>query len=207
MPLYNLAPARLGQVNQLDTTSNNNRIWYNGININLTARLRNGATILAGTDTGRTVSRLCDVADPNALRFCDQSQFSIPFLTNVKISGSDPLPFGLRISGSFQSQTNSEIVTTDVVNKSIVPTLTQSQVSIRLNEPGSGYLPRVNLLALSLRRTFKSGRVLMEPRLDFYNMLNVNNVVVQNNTYGPALGRVITVVDPRLARIGLDVRF
>ena len=45
-------------------------------------------TFLGGTSTGRTLSRICDVADPNNWRFCDQSESDVPLQTQFKLAGS-----------------------------------------------------------------------------------------------------------------------
>jgi hypothetical protein len=54
----------------------------------------------------------CDQADPNKLRFCDQTgqtfqQYGVtprpPFTNDFKLSGNYPLPFGIEVSGVFLS--------------------------------------------------------------------------------------------------------
>ena len=37
------------------------------------------------------------------VRFCDQALLSIPYYTQIKLSGSYALPWALQVSGSFQS--------------------------------------------------------------------------------------------------------
>jgi hypothetical protein len=37
--------------------------------------------------------------------------------------------------------------------------------------------------------------------------LNANPVLSQTNTYGPSLGNVITILNARMARVGLNVEF
>ena len=52
----------------------------------------------------------CDQPDdPNQLRFCDRGNLpapynSVPFLTDFKLAGSLPLPWGLPVSGVFISK-------------------------------------------------------------------------------------------------------
>jgi hypothetical protein len=43
------------------------------------------------------------VDNPNNLRFCDDQQNDIPFNLQFKVAGSYPMPWGLQLSGSFQS--------------------------------------------------------------------------------------------------------
>ena len=41
--------------------------------------------------------------NPNTVRFCDDMQNNIPFSKQFKLAGSYPLPYGIQLSGSFQS--------------------------------------------------------------------------------------------------------
>src|SRR4029077_16490754 len=97
-----------------------------------------------GTSTGRTITSTCQVEDLNNLRFCDQGEYDVPFQTLVKVAGSYPLPKGWRLSGTFQGIPATERVITYQVTRTQIPTLSQTSVNVRLNEPGSEYNDRVN---------------------------------------------------------------
>jgi hypothetical protein len=207
LPVYNLNRASLGLVNELDTTSDSNTRIYNGFDLMLSARLPNGGNILGGTSTGRTRGITCEVDDPNNLRFCDQTQFDIPWDTQFKLSGVYPMPYGIQFSGVFISAKGEDVPVNYVVNRSIVPTLTQTSVTVRLNEPGSKNLERVNKLDLMISKSFTHGALRLQPQLELFNILNANPVLSQTNTFGPALDRPLRVLDPRALRIGVQVDF
>jgi hypothetical protein len=224
LPVYNLNPANLGLVNELDTTSPNNRITYNGVDVTTSGRGRNGATLGGGISVGRTVSIQCDVEDPNALRFCDQSQYSIPRAKTLKINGSYPLPYAFRVSGVLQSangfgpQTvnanwptpnpdNHDVYAAYIVNRGVLPTLSQSQVSVLLNPPGSTYMPRVTQLDLSVAKTVRAHGATLIPQMDIFNTLNANTVLTEITTFGPALGNPATILTGRLIRFQVRVNF
>ena len=102
---YNLKPAFAAAVQNVDSTDPNLKRAYNGIEINVNARLPHGARVFGGTSTERTVSNSCSAAggDPNLLAYCDQSKSGIPFETSLKLTGSFPLPwYGLTASASYQ---------------------------------------------------------------------------------------------------------
>jgi hypothetical protein len=40
-----------------------------------------------------------------------------------------------------------------------------------------------------------------------FNLFNSNAVLMQTNTFGPALGNAITILPQRMARLGLTVKF
>ena len=69
--------------------------WYNGIEININARLPRGARIFGGTSTERIITNSCSAADhdPNLLLFCDGSKNNLPWITSGKLAGSYPLPW------------------------------------------------------------------------------------------------------------------
>src|SRR6185295_13970844 len=89
IPVYSLDRNKLSLVNELDTVSGNTRT-YNGVDLSLNGRLRNGITFFGGTSTGRTRAVTCQVDNPNDLRFCDQTQYEMPFITSFKLSGHYP---------------------------------------------------------------------------------------------------------------------
>jgi len=224
LPVYNLQSAFQGKVNELDTTSANNKRSYNGFDVLVNGRGRNGATLSGGINVGHTINIICDVGDPNALRFCDQSQYNIPWSTTLKINGSYRLPYSIRLSGVFQSADgfgpsapantapappdNHDVMNNYQVSRTVVPTLTQTQVNVLLDEPGSNRMPRVSQLDFSLSKTFRMQRnILLSPQMDIFNTLNANTVLTQVTTYGASLGNPNTILTGRLVRFQVRVQF
>jgi hypothetical protein len=147
------------------------------------------------------------VEDPNNLRFCDQSLHDVPFLTQFKMSGTYVIPSGIRLSANFQSQPGNERIIAYAVVRSILPTLTQTSVTVRLNEPGSLYNDRVNQLDLTISRSFRPAGVEIRPELSVFNVFNANPVLAYVNTWGPSLGTVTTILNPRVLRLGFNMKF
>jgi hypothetical protein len=170
-------------------------------------RLPGGAALAGGTSTGRTLTRACDVEDPNSLRFCDYTQYHIPFQTLFKLSGSYPIRYAIRVSGTFQHTPGTERITTYQVTSAQVPMLVATSVNMRLSEPASTHNDAVNELDLTVSKSFPRGRLQIRPELSVFNALNANPVLVQINAYGPALGNAVTILPPRMARLGVTVRF
>ena len=206
LPVYNLAPGKLGLVNELDSNSLNNTTWYQGVDVTVNYRWRSG-TLFGGTSTGRTLSKICDVADPNNLRFCDQSLYDVPLRTQFKLAGTYNLPYGVRLGANFQSQPGTERTILYPVVRAILPSLTQTSVNVRLNEPGSEYNDRVNQIDITLSKSFRRGGFDVRPELAIFNATNANPVIVQINTFGPSLGNVTTILNPRVLRFGVTAKF
>lgn len=209
LPVYSIRPAVFGHVDEFDTTSTNSN-GYKGIDVTFNARLRGGATFYGGVSTGRSVSNICQVEDPNTLpgiRFCDAGEFDIPLRTSFSLTGSYPLPYDARVSFNFRTTPGSERELTYLVSRAQLPQLTQPSVTVRLNEPGTEFNDRVTQLDLMLTKHFRMRSVNVRPEVGIFNLLNANPVLTQTNAYGPALNNVISILDARLVRLGLTVSF
>jgi hypothetical protein len=177
------------------------------VDTNFNLRFPGGAAVAGGVSMGRTITEVCQVENQNCLRFCDQSQYDMPLLTTVKISGAYPLPFGVRVAGVLQSLPGSERAITYQVTRALLPSLTAASVNVRLNEPGTVYNDRVNQVDFTVSRSFKRGDFDVRPEAAFFNMFNANPVTSIVNTFGPSLNNVNAVLNPRLIRLGVTVKF
>lgn len=217
IPVYNLNRAKLGLIDELDTNSDSNKRIYNGVDVSLNSRFGRGGTIMIGSSTGRIKTVNCQVDDPNGAlltgfvinssRFCDQSNLSIPYLTTFKMVGNYPMPYGIRLAGVFQSIPGAERPLNYSVGRAQIPTLTQTSVNVRLNAPGEQYYARVHQLDLSVGREFVFGKAQLTPKLNVYNLLNVNPVLSDVTTFGSSLGRPLTVLPARVIHFNVLVKF
>ena len=85
--------------------------------------------------------------------------------------------------------------------------LTPTQVIVPLTPPGTEFLGRHNQLDVRLRRTFQIAGFAIEPQFDVYNALNSGVVLSENQTFGTALGRPVTILQGRLLRFGMQARW
>jgi hypothetical protein len=214
LTVYNLKPPYLGQVNQLDRNSDSNSRTYDGIDTTVNVRMPRGISLVGGTSSGRFHRVTCDVEDPNQLRFCDARQ---PFTTIVKVSGTVPLRYGFRVSAVFQSMpgvqstrnatTDGDISQSYVITRAVIPTLTLPSVTLRLNQPGTDFLDRVNQIDLGLSRRFRVGSLELTPQVDVFNALNVSPITSITQTFGSRYGYPLTVLPGRLLRFGMQAKF
>jgi hypothetical protein len=211
MTVYNIDPVALRSLNELDTTSSNNTSRFDSFDVGINVRMK-GATLSGGTATGRSRSRICDVPDPNTKWNCDDFQFDVPWRTTFKMSGSYPMPLGIRLSGVFQSTAGDRVNQSYVVTAANFRALTgvamgQTSATLRLSEPGSVYYDRVNQLDFTLAKAFTMKNVRVTPDLSLFNLLNANPIVSQTVTFGPALGNPLRILEGRLIRFGIQARF
>jgi hypothetical protein len=227
--VYSINPALNGVGTVIDRNSDRDSRLFNGFETQFMARAR-GVTLFGGTSTSKQVSNNCDLpitisstfaaaANPNATIFCDQTQFPIPFQTQVKIGGTYELPVKFVISGTFQSYPgatnagtgNSSAVwlpVTLTATRAIAPGLTQASESIPLIYPGSNYLDRMNQLDLRIARRFPTGKLgNVELQVDLFNALNSRPVTAMSTTFGTGLNTPTSVLQSRIVSLGAQWHF
>jgi hypothetical protein len=102
--VYSRTASASSVIKNLDTDDPNRQQVYNAFNLEFRARPGGGSQIFGGFAFERQRQANCNAIDnPNNLRFCDDMQNDIPFSKQFKLAGSYPLPWGIQLSGSFQS--------------------------------------------------------------------------------------------------------
>ena len=88
-------------------------------------------------------------------------------------------------------------------------TVALTRVSQRVTaEPrGTTRLPDVNMVDLSLRKTFTSGRYAVEPVLDVFNLTNGSAIRARSTQLGPTYGAASDIQRGRILKVGLNVKF
>jgi hypothetical protein len=227
IPIYNLNPGKLGQVQQIDRNSNLNRRWYNGVDVGFTARVR-GGNLYGGTSIGRQITVQCEVEDPNSLRYCDQRELDIPYLAQFKLAGTYPLPYGIQLSGSWQGYPGVPTGTARqdaeyssalnrvpdpslnvdyVIDRTIIPALTQTSVTVPLLQPGTKYLDRWNQIDVRVAKKFQLARYRLQAQFDIFNLLNSSSILSVVETFGSSLDRPSSILQGRLFAVGAQVHF
>jgi hypothetical protein len=157
--VYNLNRAKQGLVDILDTNTvgDARTQTYNGIEVTGQARIGEGR-LVGGWTHDRSVIKNCSLDDPNnpipagALadtaggRFCDQATLGMPFLDQFKLSGAYPIWWGIQVSGVLTSYPGRQLFVNYTVDRSIIPTLTQTSVLVPLIKPGTKYADQWNQL-------------------------------------------------------------
>lgn len=106
VPYYNVSAAKSAAVTNVDSNDPNLTRKYDGVEINVNARLPHRVRIFGGSSIEKTVSNSCSAAanDPNLLLFCDGSKNNLPWITAAKVAGTVPLPwYGITVSGALQA--------------------------------------------------------------------------------------------------------
>lgn len=224
--LYDLIPTKAGQIDNLVTFAKNfgkQTEYYNGVDVNVSARLPRGAMIQGGVNWGNSISNTiglgvtksatnwCFVVDnPEQMRFCEVKP---PYQPRLKVFGSVPFWKGFQGAANFQSLPGAPIAATwSASNAVIAPGLGRNLSSgtarnIELLAPNSVFERRINQLDLRLSKTVKVGALRIQGQFDCYNALNANPVLSMNTTFGPSWLTPTQVLDARIFKVGVQMEF
>ena len=220
--LYDIKPAAFGQVFNLVTQARNfgeRTEVFNGVDVNINARLGGGFRVQGGMATGSTVLDNCVVIDSPQLYQCRNAP-SWGSLTQVKFLVIYPMPWELRASAIIQNLPGLPVQASYVAsNAEIAGSLGRNlgscrgaavcngTVTLNLIEPNTVFEPRRTQVDFRFARTFHIGGLELEGDLDLYNALNSNDVLEAQTRYGATWQDALSIVPGRLVRFGLQLNF
>jgi hypothetical protein len=232
--LYDINPSVGANVNNVISNANQfGKQWehYNGVDVNLTARLPRSSLLQGGVNVGRDETNNCGVVAnvdnaPSApaltalnaggvyspsTRNCD---IKPPFQPQVKFLGTVTLPWKVGFSGVFQTLPGPNILATESLTKAQGLTSTtlgraffESTYNIPLVTPGTLYGDRVYQIDLRLSKAVPLGHGSLRTNVNLYNVMNANPVLIQSNTYGAAWQQPQAVLSGRLLRFDATIDF
>jgi hypothetical protein len=222
--------------NNLDTFDPDRKRMYQAFNFEFRAR-PGSANIFGGLSVERQLDVNCTAPDdPNSLRFCDDRESGVPYRKNFKLAGSIPLPWGVALSGVFQSNagiSNRNMVATTggmymglvrgstvypascpspcPVGQVIMPTATfgQPSMNVQLIDGDALLTERINQLDFKVSRTFRAGRISMTPTFEVFNINNSDAVIsyVSTNVLVASYLRPNSIMQPRFYGFGFVTRW
>ena len=230
------AAAATAPTRNLDTFDPENERIYDAYSLEFRARPGAGAQLFGGFALERQQEVTCTAPDnPNTLRFCDDRENGLPYRKQFKLAGTYPLPWGVSLSGSFQSVQGSTSnrgatpTSADYMGITrgttrypascpapcpagavILPTsFSPATFNLLLEDEDTKYTERINQLDLKLQKTFRSGRVQITPVFEVFNTLNSDAVVsyVSTNVLNAAYMRPNSILQGRMLGLGATVRW
>jgi hypothetical protein len=194
--LYNVRPALAGVSDNFQTFSDaygKQRRHWNGVEVNFTARVRDGLTFQGGTSTGRRIDDTCEIraALPETALLDPYCLQEPPFQTDFKGLAAYTLPrIDVQVSGTFQS------IPGDLLSANYnVPSSTAALslgrplsgnvqfAQVDLIAPGEVRGDRINQLDFRVSKILRFGRARTQLALDLYNALNANPVETYNQAF------------------------
>jgi hypothetical protein len=209
--LYDVNPDKYGQTNNRRTYSpayGDVSQVYNGVDVSVNARLRNGLQMQFGTSTGETVVDSCGVraALPEQVSTGASSQGGIAYsptnphclnspgvTTRLTAAGSYTIPkIDVQVASTLTSspgvplQANWNVPSAEAA-KSLGRPLsgTVPNVVVNLLAPDQMAAPRVNIWDVRFGKVLRVGPNRALVAVDLYNFLNLDTVITQNFNYIP----------------------
>jgi len=235
--LYNVVPAKFGQTsNNITLASDFGDQYqrYNGMLINVNARLGAGLTLQGGVNSGKTVQDNCAVraqlpelttaagvspAVSVGNPFCHSDP---GFVTKLTALGSYTVPrFDVLVSGTIRSDQGAPLSATWNAPVALVSSalgrpaaVVGTTVPINLVAPGQVWGDRVNALDFRFAKILRFGRTRNTIGLDIYNITNSAAILTYNQTFNSAATTgsqawmaPLSVLTPRFFKIGVQIDF
>ena len=208
--VYNLNASYVGKQDNVRMATPLLDTDYDGVELTAAKRFSSRWQMLFGLTVGRNEGGIDfgDLNDPNNLDF-QKGIAGNDATYQLKLSGTYVVPRAeIIVSGSLLNNTGYPRQFTYQVTRSVLPTLTRSAQTIRLNRRGDERLPRVRMVDLRVSRSFKlAGDRRFEPQVDLFNIFNADTIVNMVNAVGPRLGYPGEILAPRIARVGFVLKF
>ncbi len=217
--IFNLNPNKVGQVQDLAQLDSNfgsvepTENWQ-GIDLGVNARLRNGLVVQGGTDTGRTLQDNCalrsllpetypwaTIVVTQALRGDSAAGLTqpychivTPFQTSFRGLATYIVPkVDVQLSATWRSDPGPELMANYVVSSAIANSgpqplgrnLSSGNVTVNLIPRGTLYGDRLNNLDFRVLKVFRYHHTRIQAGADIYNVLNADTVTLYNATYTP----------------------
>ena len=229
---YNISAAAAARpVDSVETVDPDRENLYNALTWEFKARLGGNAQLFGGFGIERELFVNCTRPDdPNMQILCNEKDLDIPWRKGMKLAGSYGLPWGVMVSGSFQSNASpvasSQTTTRNMTitrttrypancaapcpaGSVIFPGLTLGSLVIPLVPYNASSVERINQLDLKVQKTFRIGRVSVSPQLEVFNVNNSDAIISYRsvNTTNPVYELANSVMQPRMVGVGAAVRW
>ena len=173
---------------------------YNGLELSVNARLRNGIQLQAGSSTGSQVTDNCEVREklPEIQIPATGAQsvncHNAPGIrTRATAAGSYTIPkIDVLLAGTFQSSPGVALsadytVSSAIVQQSLGRPLSNNatNVTVDLLQPGDLFGERVNQLDFRIGKVLRFGRQRATVSADLFNALNSDAILAYNEGYNP----------------------
>src|SRR5262245_54343489 len=225
-------------VRNLDTFDPKREQIYNAYNFEFRFRPGRGALLFGGLAIERQLEVNCTTPDnPNSVRFCDDRENDIPYSRNLKLAGTYPLPWGIQLSGAFQSN-QSPSATSTTTTRNMVATrgttrypancpspcpagavilpatfigspTTPTSLTVALVPFNAAFVERITQLDFKLSKNFKAGRYTVSPALEVFNINNSDAIIsyVSTNFLSASYEKPNSIMQPRMIGVGAVVRW
>jgi len=233
--LYDVVPAKNAIFDNYRTYAPNYGTLYqiyNGMDVNLNARLHNGLQLQAGSNTGQRVTDYCEIRAklpgqtggfstgsevPAYSAVNPNCHFAPGVVTRATAAGSYTVPkIGVLLSAAFQSSPGVPLSANYAVPAATVaqslgraPSGNVTNVTVDLLAPGEARGERVNQLDWRIGKVLRFGRQRATISADLFNALNSDAILAYNQAFIPGGNWLVptTVLTARSTKITVQWDF
>jgi len=232
--LYNVTPTAATRLNDnyqtLDSNLGSWRQVANSLNLNVTARMRNGLMLQGGFNTGQAGNDYCEVrrvvpewtvAPPTSFSqsptnpWCDTSS---GWVTRVTALGSYTIPtIDVQVAGTLRSDQGQQLAANWTAPNSATVGLNRpfagigsQTITVNLIEPGTLYGERINQIDMRFAKILRFGRTRSTVGVDVYNLANSAAVLTHNLTFISTTNtwlRPNSVLQARFVKLSAQIDF
>jgi hypothetical protein len=225
--LYNVTPEAATRLNDnFETLSSNIGEWRrpsDSVNLNVTARMRNGVMLQGGFNTGNSTNDYCDVraqipewtvilAQSPTNPWCDTST---GWQTRATALGSYVIPkVDVQVSGTFRSDPGGQLAANWTATNAATVGLNRAfaglgsqTITVNLIEPGTLYGDRVNQFDARVAKVLRFGRTTTNVGIDVFNLLNASPVLTYNEAFTATWLRPNSVLQSRFMKVSAQIGF
>jgi hypothetical protein len=204
--IYNQSKATVGKADNFLTNLPHLTRNYNGFEVKFDKRFDKGM-ILGGFTVGRTRGNsTANLNDPNA-QINAYGALGYDATYQLNVAGAYRFPFGIESSFALRAASGLPLNRTYSVTRTILPTLNQVSVSVKLAPNGFYRLPSTKILDLRLAKSVKVGFANLQFVADIFNALNSSANTGEVTIVGPSLGRPSALLEGRFVRMGIQMKF
>jgi hypothetical protein len=197
---------------------------YNGLELNVSARLRSGMSLQFGSSTGQTVTDNCEIraALPEIAPTNPYCHNEPGVTTRATAAASYNVPkIDVILAGTFQSSPGGSLDANYTISATSNPVQWASiqqqlgrplsgnvtQLSVNLLAPGQVRGERVNQIDFRVGKTLRWGRQRSTLSLDIFNLLNPDTILGYNETLNDTYLRATSVMTARTIKLTLQHDF
>jgi len=236
---YQLNPAVRGQSFTLDYTNKAYHSAYNGFEVSFQSRLQHGTTLFGGVTIERNLTTDCGASDdPNATGtdryagftvatglqqgadgtlWCDQTKINIPWSKELKLSGTQTLPFNTSFGAALQSLPGDQYMYTYALQNADFPGKSNvgTAQTLLLTQPGTLRYPRFFQLDINFKKNVRFWNKDFSGQLDVFNVSNSNSIqgkttavtLTSTGAVSTNLNNVTTFLPARTVRLAFQMKW
>jgi hypothetical protein len=206
--IYNILPSLRSAISNVYQNRSDLGTYYNGVDLNVNKRLSNRWMVMGGVSLSSFRTRKgLNLNDPNQNAFLGNPvSGSVP--RSFKLTGLYQLPFGISLSGNTQYFAGKPEPHTYTITRTLVPSLTNTSISVPLAAFGDYHLPATNITDFAVRKELKVGEsARFAPTLEVFNIFNSGATQSRITDLSQSFGQVTTVLRGRMIRAGFSVNY